>query len=166
LEDRVEGDEDGAVCEQGVQVSLDSGLEITKQDVQSESPPAMSVHTSTCENGRSAERARRNRRTRLTIAMHLANPTKMRPSLSSALSGKKAHDRANMKSGAKIQLTKREKARCCQIRRPEKSFTREVGETRQRIGHIMTIRAMAVDWRGSEQGRIGGGRKSGGAEMD
>lgn len=94
--------------------------------------------------------------TRLTIAIHLASPTRINPSLNSTLSGKKAHASPNMRSGAKIQLTASEKATWYQILRLENSLTRDVGDTLQRMGHIMTMRAMA--------GRQGEGELLGGNE--
>lgn len=94
------------------------------EDVQSESPWAMSVQT-------------------ITIAMQRARPTRMRPSRSSRLSGRNAQLSPSMSSGATIQLTTSENARWYQILRSEKSRTSAVGDTRQRMGHIIRIKAMA-----------------------
>lgn len=80
----------------------------------------------------------------ITIAMQRAIPTKMSPSLNSCRSGKNAHAKPSMSKGAKTQLTKREKAKWYQIALPVKRRKSALGETRQRIGHIMRMRAMAA----------------------
>lgn len=81
----------------------------------------------------------------LTMAMQRATPTMMSPSRSSGRSGKNAHASPSMSRGETIQLIKTEKARCCHSCRFLSSGTSDVGETRHRIGHIMTIKAMAAE---------------------
>lgn len=77
------------------------------------------------------------------IAIHLANPTKINPSRSPCLSGKKAQLKANMSRGATIQLTTNENKRWYQISLPENNRSKAEGETRHKIGHIININAMA-----------------------
>ena len=117
---------------------------------QSMSPLAISVQTRTYWDQQTLviKFERKNRKTsecNLTIAIHLAIPTKINPSLNSLLSGKKAQLSANITKGAIIQLTAREKARWYQIWRPVKSRYRAEGDTRQRMGHIIKMRATAID---------------------
>lgn len=94
-------------------------------DSQSESPPAMSVHTN-------------------TIATHRLIPMRITPVLNSVWSGRKAHASPNMRRGAKIQLMKSENPRWYQMAFPEKSLRSDEGETRHRMGHIIRMRAMAA----------------------
>jgi hypothetical protein len=77
------------------------------------------------------------------MAMQRATPTTTSPSRSSGRSGKNAHANPSMSRGDRIQLITTEKARCCHSCRFRSRGTSAVGETRHRIGHIMTINAMA-----------------------
>lgn len=49
-----------------------------------------------------------------TIAIHLATPTRINPCLNPSSSGKNAHDKASMNSGATTQFTTMLKASCTQ----------------------------------------------------
>lgn len=79
-----------------------------------------------------------------TIAMHLAKPTRMRPSLKPSLSGRKAHDRPSIKKGAMIQLTKMLNAICIQMSLFRKAWCSVSNLTLHRIGYIMISKPIAM----------------------
>ena len=79
-----------------------------------------------------------------TMAMHRASPTKMSPSRKPDLSGKNAQDKASMRKGAMIQLTKTLKAIWIQISRFLNAWWSVSNLTLQRMGYIMTSNPTAI----------------------